>query len=86
MSNTIPAKKVKRPGAGRTKGSFSFVLLTLAEAASLNPNPSFKFMFGRKQIEGLGGNNFVTAKAGELTESLSGQSVETVPAVKSEEL
>ena len=82
MSKTT---KVKRPGAGRTKGSFSFVLCTIAEAQALNPNPNFKWMFSRKQIEQLGGNNFVTDKASDLTESIAGQSVETAPVVKSEE-
>ncbi len=80
-----PETKIRRPGAGRTKGSFSFVLATRAEIEALNPNPSFKWMLSRKQIEALGGNNFVTEKASDLVDSLAGQSVETVPMVKTEE-
>lgn len=80
-----PVTKVKRPGAGRTKGSFSFVAATAAEMAALNPNPAFKWMVSRKQIEALGGSNFVTEKASDLVESLAGQSVEATPVVKTEE-
>lgn len=77
--------KIKRPGAGRTKGSYSFVLATMEEVQALNPNPNFKWMFSRKQIEALGGN-FVTERASDLAESVSGQSTEPVLAVKTEEL
>lgn len=80
-----PLTDIKRPGAGRTKGSFSFVACTLAEAAKLNPNPDFKFLFSRKQLESLGGNNFVTDRISDLKESLAGTSVETAPEIKSEE-
>jgi hypothetical protein len=85
MNDTLPIEKVTRKGSGRTKGSFSFVTMTLDEARTLNPNPNYKFMFKRTQIESLGGNNLVTAKVSELEESLAGQSAETVPVVKSEE-
>ena len=85
MNNTIIVKKIKRPGAGRTKGSFSFVTATRAEMESLNPNSTFRWMVSRKQIEALGGNNFVTERASELAEALAGQSVETTVPVKSEE-
>lgn len=88
MSNTIPAKKVKRPGAGRTKGSFSFVAMTMEEVQKnfgAMP-PTFKLLLSRKQVEGMGFSNLVTANVGELKESIAGQSVETVPTVHVEEL
>ena len=78
-------KKIVRKGAGRTKGSFSFVAATLAEAAALNPNPNFKFLFSRKQMEALGGS-FATDKIGELKESLAGTSEESEVEVVTKEL
>ena len=85
MNDTLPIKKVTRKGAGRTKGSFSFVAMTRAQMDELNPNPNYQWLCSRKQVEGLGGHNLVTGKVGELKESLAGQSAETVPVVKSEE-
>lgn len=82
MSNV---KKVRRPGAGRTKGSFSFVPLTVAAMQSKILDPNFKWLVSRKQAEALGFDNLVTDRIGDLKESLAGQSVETAPVVKTEE-
>lgn len=71
--------RIRRPGAGRTKGSTSFVIATIAQLTALNPNAEFKWIVSRKQIEALGGTNFVTDKIGDLKESVSGQSAETAP-------
>lgn len=78
-------KKIRRPGAGRTKGSFSFVLVSPADLAKLNPNPDFKWLVSRKQIEALGGTGFQTDLAGSLKEATAGTSEETKPEIKSEE-
>jgi hypothetical protein len=87
MQDATP-KKIKRPGAGRTKGSFSFVSMNLEEinkAFGAMP-PTFKLLLSRKQLEGCGFNNLVTGTASELTESIAGQSVETAPKITSMEL
>ena len=86
MSNT-PAKKITRKGAGRTKGSFSFVAMSMDEVVKNfgSMPPTFKLLLSRKQVEGFGLNNLVTATVGELKESIAGTSAETAPEVKSEE-
>lgn len=58
----------------------------MAQMIALNPNPDFQWLLSRKQIEALGGSNFVTDTIGGLKDSLAGQSVETTPEVKTEEL
>jgi len=81
----MPVKKatsVRRPGAGRTKGANSFVLASMADLQKVNPNPDFKWLVSRKQLEAMGANNLVTGKVSELKESISGQSVETAPEVR----
>ena len=74
MSNT---KKVTRKGAGRTKGSFSFVAVTVAQLAAANPNPEFKWLLSRKQAEALGMSGLQTDKIADLKETLAGTSKET---------
>lgn len=82
MSN----KKVRRPGAGRTKGSFSFVKMKVSDVIARFSNmPDLELMLSRKQMEGFGFSNLVTDKASDLTDSIAGQSVETAPVVKVEE-
>lgn len=83
MSNT---KKVTRPGAGRTKGSFSFVAVTVADMTKANPNPDFKWLMSRKQAEALGMTGLHTDKIGDLKESLAGTSTETAAKVLATEL
>lgn len=80
------SKKIRRPGAGRTKGSFSFVKMKVSDVIAKFANmPDLDLMLSRKQMEGFGFNNLVTDKASDLTESIAGQSVETTPVVKTEE-
>lgn len=83
----MPAKKITRKGAGRTKGSFSFVKIKASDlAARFAAMPDLELLVSRKQMEGFGFNNLVTATVGELKDSIAGQSVETAPVVASEEL
>lgn len=84
MSDT--PKKVQRPGAGRTKGSFSFVAVTVAQLQTANPNPDFKWLLSRKQAEALGMTGLQTDKIGDLKESLAGTSEETKAKVVATEL
>jgi hypothetical protein len=77
--------KVKRPGAGRTKGSFSFVTVSARQLLEANPNQDFKWLVSRKQAEALGMTGLTTDKIGELKESIAGSSEESAPVVKTEE-
>lgn len=71
-------KKITRKGAGRTKGSFSFVPMTMEQ---LNKKfaglPDLKLLVSRKQMEAFGVDNLVTGSATDLTFSISGQTEET---------
>ena len=78
-------KKVTRKGAGRTKGSFSFVAATVAQMTAANPNGEFKWLISRKQAEQLG-MNLTTDRIGDLKESLAVQSKETEIKVHESEL
>ena len=69
--------KVKRPGAGRTKGSFSFVRISAKRMLEINPNQDFEWLVSRKQAESLGVSNLTTGTVGELKESIAGTSEET---------
>lgn len=83
----MSTRKIRRPGAGRTKGSFSFVKIKVKEinAKFFATMPDLELLVSRKQMEGFGFNDLVTDKVGDLKESIAGQSVETAPVVKSEE-
>ncbi len=83
MTNTI---KVKRAGAGRTKGSFSFVNLSMAEMGGKISDPNFKWRVSRKQAEALGFENLITGRVSDLTEANEGVSVEAPIEVKAVEL
>lgn len=83
MNNT---KKVTRPGSGRTKGSFSFVAVSVSQLTAANPNPDFKWLVSRKQAEALGMTGLQTDKIGDLKESLAGTSEETKAKVVATEL
>lgn len=83
---TTTEKKITRKGAGRTKGSFSFVKVKGKDLLKLiDAMPELEFLIYRKQMESLGFTGLVTGKASELTESIAGQSVETAPEVISED-
>ena len=73
----VPKAKVRRVGAGRTKGSFSFVPMTLADLNSKLADKSAKILVSRKQMESFGFTGLITGTAGDLTASIAGQSAET---------
>ena len=86
MTTNVAPKKVTRKGAGRTKGSFSFVAATIAQMQAANPNPDFKWLISRKQAEALGMTGLQTDKVGDLKDSLAGTSEETEVEVVTKEL
>lgn len=87
-TDTVPpvARTITRKGAGRTKGSFSFVKATMAQLMALNPNPNYQWLLSRTQVQALGGTGFTTDRVSDLKESIAGQSEETKVEVKATEL
>ena len=82
----MTTKKVTRKGAGRTKGSFSFVTASVKQMLAINPNQDFKWLISRKQAESMNMTGLTTDKIADLKESLAGTSEETKPKVNSIEL
>ena len=81
----VPKAKIRRPGAGRVKGSFSFVPISLADLNSKFLDKTVKILASRKQMEMLGFTGLTTGRISELNESISGQSAEaTVKVVTTE--
>lgn len=79
MSNKAKnnTKKTKRPGSGRTKGSFSFVKLTLADLQAKFNDPNQPIVIGRKWAEQCGFAIGATTSATNILESIQGQTPAT---------
>ena len=77
--------KIRRPGAGRRAGSFSFVPISLANLNSKFLDKTVKILASRKQMEALGFQGLTTGRIGELNEAISGQSAETTVKVATTE-
>jgi len=78
--------KVRRVGSGRTKGSFSFVPVTLGQLKAKFNDDNMKFLLSRKQAALFGFENLVTGTVGELTQSIAGQVEESAAKVNITEL
>lgn len=59
-------RKTSRPGSGRTKGSFSFATLTLAQLNGKFSDPNMPIQVGRKWAENTGFTGLVLAPAKKL--------------------
>ena len=81
-----PLKAITRKGAGRTKGSFSFVSLSQAQMQQKIADPNFKWLVSRKQAENLGFENLVTSRASELQEAVASQAEESKVPVSTTDL
>ena len=79
-------KHKRKIGSGRTKGSFSFVPVTLAALKAKFADDTTKILMSRKQAQMFGFENLVTGTVGELTESIAGQTEQTAPKVHVVEL
>lgn len=73
MSNT----KITRKGSGRTKGSFSFVKITLAELNAKFADQSTPIVVGRKWAESCSFQNLISNPANATLESIQGQTPAT---------
>lgn len=74
-TNTTPTKP--RKGSGRTKGSFSFVTLSLAELNAKLINPDTKVMVGRKFAEQHGFTGMTCAPVSTLYGKIAGSTPAT---------
>lgn len=72
-SETVEPSKIKRPGSGRTKGSFSFVVLELQQLTKKFKDPKQPIQVSRKWAESQGFDVSNTKKAGDLFEKIQGE-------------
>jgi hypothetical protein len=79
--------KVRRPGSGRTKGSFSFVKVSLKDLQSkIADQDSAIIIISRKWAEQVGFTNIHSAPVTDITGSIEGQTPNTKIAAKVQEL
>lgn len=69
--------KVTRKGSGRTKGSFSFVKITLADLNAKFADQTTPVVVGRKWAESCGFTGLVANPANATLQSIQGQTPET---------
>lgn len=82
----IPVKKITRKGAGRTKGSFSFVSITMKELNLQIPNEDETVIVSRKFAESRGIRGLPSEPAGIMSGRLAGKAPGTEVKVKAIEL
>jgi hypothetical protein len=80
------AKKITRAGAGRTKGSYSFVKITLKELVAKFADQSTHIVVSRKFAEAVGFDNCTSAPASTITNSIMGETPESAAKVTVVEL
>jgi hypothetical protein len=80
-ANADSRKKVKRPGSGRTKGSFSFVTVSLADLKANFADDTQKIVIGRKWAEQCGFNIQATTPATDILGKIQGETPATQAAV-----
>ena len=78
--------KVKRPGSGRTKGSFSFVTVSLADLNAKFADKNMPIVISRKWAEQLGFTGLVSNPANQTMNSIVGQTPETKVDIKVSEV
>jgi len=71
------ANKVTRKGSGRTKGSFSFVKITLADLNSKFADATTPCVVSRKWAESCGFTGLIANPANSTLDSIQGQTPAT---------
>lgn len=74
--------KVRRPGSGRTTGSYSFVSVTLEDLNNKFADKSTPIVIGRKWAEMVSIKGKPAAPAGKIMDKIEGTTEETKPQVK----
>jgi hypothetical protein len=75
MPDIIEPKK--KTGSGRTKGAFSYALVSIAQLKTKIADENMVFPVSRRFCEGLGLTNLVSKSATNLTDSIEGQTPQT---------
>ena len=73
----MPNAKITRKGSGRTKGSFSFVKITLADLNAKFADTTIPVVVGRKWAESCGFTGLVSNPANSTLDSIQGQTPDT---------
>ena len=73
----MPNAKITRKGSGRTKGSFSFVKITLADLNAKFADTTTPVVVGRKWAESCGFTGLVANPANSTLDSIQGQTPAT---------
>jgi len=68
--------KIKRPGAGRTKGSYSFVKIPLRDLVAKFADHGTHITVSRKYAEAVGFEGLVSAPATNIAASIEGETPE----------
>lgn len=74
--------KIKRPGSGRTKNSFSFVHVSMSMLQAKFADPTQKIVVGRKWAEQMGFEGLTAGPSTEINPSIAGTTPATKIAVK----
>lgn len=69
--------KISRPGSGRTKGSFSFCKVTLAQLNLWFSDPETPVIVSRKWLEAVGRSDVISKPSTNLLTSIQGHTPET---------
>lgn len=78
----MPTHTVTRKGSGRTKGSYSFVTLSVDQITAKFADKTTPIKVSRKWAESCGFVNMTSAPAGELTSKTEGFTPDTQVKVK----
>lgn len=82
MSNTTTPVKTRKPGSGRTVGSYSFVVLTLADLKKKFADDETPIMVSRKWAENVGFKGVTAKPVSNTVEKIEGSIPENKPAIK----
>lgn len=78
----MPTTKIRREGSGRTKGSFSFVNLTLQQLNDKFADKTTPIRVSRKFAQEMGFKDLVSKPVGALVGEVEGVTPTTKPAAK----
>jgi len=86
VANSTPVKVVRRKGSGRTKGSFSFVKVSLAELETKFADRTTPIVVGRIWAQSCGFADVKSAPVGAIISQIQGKTPETKPAIAMQSL
>jgi hypothetical protein len=81
VESPTPAKAIRRKGSGRTKGSYSFVKISLADLTAKFSDKSTPIIVGRIWAQSCGFIGVKTAPVASIIEQIQGTTPSTTPTV-----